>query len=128
MFEPAADVTVTVTDPVDALKAFVPVKAAVMTLLPIARLLPVTVSVAIAEPPERVSGAEPRRVVPRVKDTVPAGAALPEAGLTVAISCVVAAGAMLARLAVTVVVVATPDDVTVTDAVPDEGAKFPAGT
>lgn len=88
-----------------------------------ARLEPFTVST--AEPAaERV--AVPRDFVPRANATVPVGIAVPDAALTVAVNCVVAPGAMLAGLDVTVIVVPTDDaPVTLTVTVPVEAAKLP---
>jgi hypothetical protein len=93
-----------------------------MVLLPAARLLALTVRVA----PDAVNGAVPSVVFPSPNVTLPAGTAVPLAGFTMAVSCVVAVDAMLAGFAVTDIVVETGAvTVTVVDAV--ALAKFPAG-
>jgi len=96
-------------------------------LAPAASLLPFTVSVAVAVPPEPDSGAVPSAVLPIVNVTLPAGEAVPAEGFTVAINWVEAVAVMLTGLAANVVVVATGavERVTVTDAV--EAAKLFVG-
>lgn len=64
---------------------------------------------------------------PTEKLTLPVGAALPVADLTVAVNRVDPVAAMLVGFAVTVVMVATGGAVTLTVADPDELAKFPVG-
>ena len=90
-----------------------------------ARLDPYTVSVALAVPPLPDSVALPRVVLPSLKAMVPAGATVPLAALTVAVSAVDPADAMVEGLAATDVVVATAGAVTVTVVEPLELAKFP---
>jgi hypothetical protein len=118
-------VTVTVTEPVEPAKLPFAEYVAVMVLLPAARLLPLTVSAAV---PAADRVAVPREVVPRANTTLPAGAAVPDAGFTVAVSCVVAPEPMLAGLAVTAVVVPASGETTLTVTVAAEPAKllFPA--
>jgi hypothetical protein len=96
-----------------------------MVLLPAARLLPLTVSAAVP-PADRV--AVPREVVPSANAILPVGVAVPDAGFTVAVTCVVAPWLMLEGLAVTAVVVPTSGEVTFTVTVAVEPAKllFPA--
>jgi hypothetical protein len=80
-----------------------------MLLAPAVRLDPLTVSETV--PFART--AEPSDVVPVVKAMLPAGAVLPVAGFTVTDNSVLAAAAMAAGFAVTVVVVAGRGAVTV---------------
>jgi hypothetical protein len=94
---------------------------ALIVLLPMARLLPLTVSVAVE--PETV--ADPRVVLPTMKVTLPVSAVLPLAGFTVAVKTVLAEDAMLAGFAATVVVVATGGVVTATVTDPLELEKLP---
>lgn len=89
-------------------------------MAPEVRLVPVTCSVAVANPPETTSGAEPSEAVPLVKVTVPDGVPVPVVGVTVALNSVAALGAMLDGLAVKVVLVATTTTVTVTVTVPED--------
>lgn len=89
--------------------------------MPVARLEPFTVSAAV---PAEERDTVPREAFPRVKATLPAGAAVPEAGFTVAVKTVVALGAMLAGLAVRVSVVVTGGAATLTVTVPDDAAKL----
>jgi hypothetical protein len=98
-----------------------------MVLLPVARLVPFTVRVAVEVAPDAVSDAVPRMVFPTANVMFPVGAALPLAGFTVATSWVVAVEAILAGVAVTDVVVLTTGAVTVTATDADELAKFPVG-
>jgi hypothetical protein len=92
-------------------------------LLPVASALPATVNVATPFEPDAVNVPVPRDVVPDEKVTVPVGAFVPLAGLTVAVISVLAVELMLVGLAETVVVVATDAAVTVTVAVPLELVK-----
>ena len=78
---------------------------------PVARLEPLTASVAV---PDVDSGELPSTVEPSAKTIVPAGDAVPEAGLTVAVICVVPLAAMPAGLAETDIAVATGGAVTTT--------------
>jgi hypothetical protein len=55
-------------------------------LLPPARLLPFTVSAAVAIPPEPASVAVPSAIFPAENVTLPAGDALPLAAFTVAVN------------------------------------------
>ena len=55
-------------------------------MLPPAKLLPVTVKAAVAVAPEPASVAVPRAIFPAENVTLPAGAALPPAPLTVAVN------------------------------------------
>lgn len=92
-------------------------------LFPAFNWLALTVSDAVAVPPEPERLAEPSGALPSVKETEPVGEVLPLAALTVAVSVVLPPAVMLVGLAVTVVVVATTGTVTfiVTDA--DEPLK-----
>ena len=96
-------------------------------MLPIAKLLPFTTSVATEEAPDGDSVAEPSVVLLVEKITLPVGAAVPLAGFTVTDNWVVAVVAMLTGFAVTDVVVPTADPVTVTAVDADEVAKFADG-
>lgn len=87
---------------------------------PEVRLAPLTASAA-APVPESV--AVPKVTVPAVNVTDPVGTAVPEAGFTVAVTCVLALDAMLVGLAATVVVVATGVPVTTSVIDVDEAAK-----
>jgi hypothetical protein len=98
-----------------------------MLLVPIESLLPLRVNTAVADEPDAVSVAVPSEAVPTVKVTMPVGAVVPLAGLTVAVNCVVAVDAMLTGLAARVVVVATAGVVTVTVVDAVELEKFPVG-
>ena len=72
-------------------------------------------SAAVAFPPvEAVSGADPRFTVPATKATVPVGAVLPLAGVTVTVRTVDAPWSKLAGFAATDAVVAVNGAVTVT--------------
>ena len=87
-----------------------------------------TVNAAVALVPEAVRATVPRVALPDVNDTVPDGALLPLAGLTVALKTVAPLCAMATGLAVTIMPVFTGGgEVTVrlTDAV--DGEKLPAG-
>jgi len=111
--------TVIVAEPVELAKAVVPAYVAVMELAPAARALPFTFSTAVAFNPDVVNVAEPSEAFPRVKVTLPVGAALPDAGVTVAVSWVEPLAPMLAAPAVAISVVATfTGAVTVTAADP----------
>jgi hypothetical protein len=55
-------------------------------LLPPVKLLPFTVKVAVAVPPDPASVAVPSATVPAENVTLPAGVALPLAALTVAVN------------------------------------------
>jgi hypothetical protein len=116
-------VTVTVVVPLDAVKALVAVYAAVMVLLPATRALPATVKVAVALEPDAVRVPVPSDFEPSVKVTVPVGAVVPLAGLTVAVRTVLAVELMLAGFAETVVVVPTAGTVTVTVVFPLDAVK-----
>src|ERR1035441_15170 len=103
-----------------------------MLLLPTARVVPFTTSVAPevapeAEAPKGDSVADPSEVLPAEKVTLPVGAVLPLKGFTVTARWGVAVDAILAGFAVTDVVVPTAEPVTVTAVDADEAAKFPAG-
>jgi hypothetical protein len=74
--------------------------------------------------PEGARVADPMDAVPNSNVTLPEGAALPVAGLTVTVNCVLPVGAMLAELAATAVVVAAGGTVTVTVTVPAEVPKL----
>ena len=87
-------------------------------LVPTARPLPFTFNVAVSVPPVVASVAVPREVVPSLKETVPVGEAVPEAGLMVAVNCVVPVDAMLVGFAVVAMVVATGGTVTLTSPFP----------
>ena len=70
---------------------------------PTCRDVPATVMLAVP----LLSAAEPSDVDPEVKVTIPVGVVVPDAGRTVAVNTVEAFCAKLARLAETVVLVAT---------------------
>lgn len=89
-----------------------------MVLLPLASWLPPTVMDAEEVPPEPESAALPSVAPPRVKATEPPGDDVPAAAFTVAVITVLPVEAMLDGLALTVVVVAVADTVTVTEVVP----------
>jgi hypothetical protein len=95
-----------------------------MTLLPEARLLPLTAT--DADPLD--TGTEPSAVFPAEKATLPVGAVLPVAGFTVAVTCVVPVAVILIGLAATVVVVVTGGNATLTVTVPVELLKLPVAT
>ena len=78
-----------------------------MALFPAVNWPALTVSDALAVPPEPERLAAPSDVPPSVKETEPVGAMLPVAAFTVAVSVVLPLGRMLVGLAVTVVVVPT---------------------
>lgn len=115
-------VTVTVTEPVEFEKLPVAAKFAVILLLPTESLLPWTVMLAVD--PEIV--VVPRVLLPSRKVTVPAAAAVPLVGLTVAVSDVLPEEEMLAGLAASVVVVATGGAETATVTDPLDVEKFTA--
>lgn len=98
-----AAVTVTVVDAVDAEKRPVGAYAAVIVFEPALSALPLTVSGATPE----TSAAEPSGALPAVKLTEPVGDVVPETAFTVAVSRVVAVGAIVAGLADRVLVVPT---------------------
>ena len=101
-------VTVAVTEPAEPVKFPAGTKVAVMAFAPEARVEPLIVSDAVDAPPvEEAAETEPRGVLPSVKTTVPKGVEDREAGLTVAVICVLPVGAILAGEAVTTVVVET---------------------
>jgi tetrahydrodipicolinate N-succinyltransferase len=81
-----------------------------MVLAPAARLLALIVNDAV----DAARMADPSEVVPSVKATLPVGVVVPDAGFTVTVNCVVADAAMLDGVAVTAVVVAMGEAVTVT--------------
>ena len=96
-------------------------------------MAPDTLSVAVdvvlaAAPDAAASVAVPSEVLPFENVTVPDGAALPLAAVTVAVNCVLPAAKMLAGLATMVVVVAIGALVTVTAAEAVEAEKLPVGT
>ena len=96
-----------------------PAKPAVIVLGPDASLLPANVNVAM----EPIRGAVPMVVPPAVKLTEPA-----RAGFTVAMSCVVAFGAMLAGVAVRVMAGSITGATTATVTLAEELLKFPVAT
>jgi hypothetical protein len=108
-------------EPLEFAKLPVAAKLAVIVLLPMARPLPLTVRLAA----EFETSADPNVVLPRVKVTVPAGAALPLAAFTVAVNTVLAEDNILAGLAETVVVVPTGGAVTAIIVEPLEFEKLP---
>jgi hypothetical protein len=100
-----------------------------MLFAPIASLAALTLRVAVAlldAADDAASVAVPSEVVPARNVTVPVGAALPLAGVTVAVNWSVAVDGRLAGVAVTTVLVATGAPVTVTVAVPVELLNVPA--
>jgi hypothetical protein len=98
-----------------------------MLLLPALNLLPATLNTAAAIPPVTVNVALPRDVFPTAKFTVPAGRAVPLAALTIAVTVVVALGAIDGGLAAAIVVVAAGGraTVTITEAVEPLKALLP---
>src|ERR1035438_5400511 len=102
---PVGAVTVTVTEPLDALNPLLPPYDAPMLLLPLESWLPLTVMLAVEVPPEPVSVAVPSVDPPALKVTEPPGESVPLTALTVAVTVVVAVFAKLVGLALTVVVV-----------------------
>ena len=73
--------------------------------LPTVRLVPFTVSVAVAVVPETIAAEEPSDAPPAVKVTLPAGGFVPVTALILAVNSVDALCAMLVGLAVSVMVV-----------------------
>jgi hypothetical protein len=96
----------------------------VIALVPVANALAFTLSEAV---PAAEREAVPKLLLPRLNVTVPVGAALPLAALTVAVSDVDPVVLMDVGLAVRVVVVATTGMVTVTVAAAVDVAKLPVG-
>jgi hypothetical protein len=76
-----------------------------MRLLPLDNCVPWTLRLAVALPPDPDSTAAPSDVWPTAKETEPAGEAVPEAALTVAVASVLPLDAMLVGFALNVVVV-----------------------
>lgn len=95
-----------------------------MLFAPVARLAPFTVMVATPE----LKITEPSVVVPTMNETLPAGWALADAALTIAVSTVEAVDAMDVGFAVTDMVVAGNGEVTVIVVVALEVAKLPVAT
>ena len=73
--------------------------------LPAVRLVPFTVSTAVDVAPETIAAAEPSDAPPAEKATLPVGGLAPVTAVIFAVNCVVALGAILAGLAVSVMVV-----------------------
>lgn len=92
-----------------------------MTFIPVARLLPFTVTDAL--PFTRL--ADPRLTLPALSTMLPPGTAVPVAAFTVTFRTVDAVTAIVSGFAVTVVMVAIPVTVIVT--VPNDAAKLPDG-
>ena len=78
-----------------------------MLFAPKLRLLPFTVREAVALAPEAASVAVPRDTCPSAKEMLPPGAVVPEAGVRVTATCVVALDTTVDGLAVAVMLVAT---------------------
>jgi hypothetical protein len=97
----------------------------VIVLLPVVRLLPLTVNAALAVAPEIVKVADPSVVLPLVKVTIPDGAVAPFAAFTDAVTTVAPLCGIAAGLAVTVVAVFTGGAVTFTITEAVEPEKFP---
>lgn len=91
-----------------------------MVLLPGFNWLALTVSDAVAVPPEPERLEVPSDLPPSVKETEPVGEALPLAAFTVAVSTLLPPAVMLVGLAVMVVMVATTETVKATVTDPDE--------
>lgn len=123
LVETTGAVAVTDVVPVDPAKLPLGVYVAVIAFAPRARLLPLTVSIAALAPRPAMTDTLPSEVAPIVKLTVPSGSTLPEAGLIVAVSCVVELCGMLVGDAENVTVVATGGAVTVTFTVPVDAAN-----
>lgn len=115
---------VTVTEPLELLKAVLPLNVAVMVLLPLFRLAAFTVRAAVPLLPDAVRFTEPSVVLPTAKVTLPEGAVVPDAGLTDAVITVVPPVETVVELAETVVVVVMVCACTVTVAEPVEVAKL----
>jgi len=96
-----------------------------MLFAPVANLAPERLSVAVPDPVRVVI---PNEVLPTRKVTVPLGATLPLAGMTVAVNVVLPAAAMLAGAAVMAVLVAAGTAVTVKVVEAVEALKLPVGT
>ncbi len=92
-------------------------------MFPVANLLAPTLRVAVALDPFALSGIAPKVVPPRVNVAVPAGAAVPLAGLTVAVRVVLCVAEILAGFAVSVVVVLTVALATITVAEAEDPLK-----
>jgi hypothetical protein len=118
-------VTVAVTEPAEPVKFPAGTKVAVMVFAPEARMDPLIVSDAVDDvlPAEEVAETVPREVLPSAKTTAPKGVDDPEAGLTVAVICVLPVGAILAGEAVTTVVVETGAADSVMATVAEDEAK-----
>lgn len=95
-----------------------------IVLLPNFNLLAATVSAAEPLPDAPASATLPNDVDPSVNATVPPGAALPLAALTVAVSVVEALCAIDAGFALALMLVETVPPVTVTVACPLDGAHL----
>ena len=83
-------------------------------MIPPERLVPFTVRLAVAVPPDPASVAVPSETIPAANVTVPVGDVVPLAALTVSVKTVDALCAMLAGFAASVAVVANKGAVTVT--------------
>ena len=94
-----------------------------MVLFPVFNWLALTVSDAVAVPPEPERLMTPSDVLPSVKATEPVGVVLPLAAFTVAVSAVLPPAGMLVGLAVTVVVVEVDGTLTLTVTDPEEAPK-----
>ena len=77
-----------------------------MVLAPCANWLPFTVKEAVATPPDTDNATVPSTLAPRVNDTDPDAATVPDTGLTVAVRTVEPPEVILVWLAVIVVPVA----------------------
>src|SRR5436305_17742 len=97
-----------------------------MLLLPVASMLAARVIAAVAAAPDVFSVSVPSAFVPAKNATVPPGAAVPLAGLTVAVTTVLPAAAIWTGFAASVTLVATAGGITVTVKLPVELAKLPA--
>jgi len=98
----------------------------VMVSLPAVRLVPGAASDAVAFAPKAASVADPSDTFPAVKITVPVGAVVPLAALTVTLSVVEAFALMPAGLATSDTVLAISGAATVTTIPVDaEAVKFP---
>ncbi len=94
-------------------------------MLPTARLLPLKVNVPTDFVPEAARVADPNVVPPSLKVTVPVGATVPLAGVTVALNTVAAPAAILAGAADITVVVAAGGAATVIIKGADVEGRYP---
>jgi hypothetical protein len=105
--------TLTLTVPLEPAELVFPAQAAVMVFAPCARVVPLTLNVAVAVDPASERVAVPNEIPPAVNTTAPSVPALPVTGLIVAVKTVDIVCEMAAGVAVTRVLVAVGAPVTV---------------